>query len=379
MTNTAFKHIPLQLEQTGSDEFLLNMGPQHPSTHGVLRVVLKLDGEVIKDITPDLGYVHRGLEKLFENRKYDQIYPYFDRTDYLSAINNEWAYVMAVEKLMGIQVPERAEFIRVIAAELNRIMSHLLWYAAYGLDIGAMTPFLYAFREREEIIDMMEAATGARLLHNYFRIGGFRQDLPKAVMAKLKKFCSHFEDRIREYEGLLINNVIFVKRTENTGILAKETAVNYGVSGPSLRGSDCDYDIRKQDKYSVYPKFDFKAATGKNGDTLDRCRVRMQEMRESLRILKQASDMMPEGEVSVKVPKIIKPAPGEVYSRVEGPRGEIGVYIVSDGTDRPYRIKLREPSFSNLSALRDMVIGTKIADIVAIMGSLDLVIPEIDR
>jgi NADH-quinone oxidoreductase subunit D len=374
-----YSNIPLQASNNGADEYILNMGPQHPSTHGVLRLVLKLDGETVKDIVPDLGYVHRGLEKLFENRAYGQIIPYLDRTDYLSAMNNEWAYVMAVEKLMAIEVPQRAEFMRVIFAELNRIMSHLLWYSAYGMDIGALTPLLYAFREREEIIDMVEAACGGRLTHNYYRIGGFRQDLPKGFFDMLKKFISHFNDKVDEYEALLINNVIFMKRAQGVGVLKKETAINYGVTGPNLRASGADIDLRKQDAYGVYGKLDFKACLRDNGDTWDRCKARMAEMRESLKILKQCMDMIPEGEVMAKVPKIIKPAAGEVYTRVEGPKGEVGVYIVSDGTEKPYRIKLRQPSFSNLSVIKEITVGHKIADLVAIMGSLDVIIPEIDR
>lgn len=372
--------IPIQIEKgKETDEYILNMGPQHPSTHGVLRVVLKLDGEVIKDAVPDVGYIHTGIEKLLENRKYDQIIPYTDRTDYLSAVNNNLAYCLAVEKLLGIEVPERAKIIRVILCELNRIMSHLLWYSAFGLDMGALTPIIYAFREREEIIDMMEAMTGGRLTHNALRIGGFKYDLPSDFIPKLKKFIEHFNDRVDEYNALLINNVIFVNRTKDIGILKKEIGINYGVTGPSLRGSDVAYDLRKIEPYSSYEKFDFQVCTGKNGDTWDRCKVRMDEMRESLKILSQAIELLKDGEIMAKVPKIIKPAPGEVYAKVEGPRGEVGVYIVSDGSEKPYRIKLRSPSFSNLSVLKEIVVGYKIADIVAIMGSLDLVIPEIDR
>ncbi len=372
--------IPIEIEKgLETDEYILNMGPQHPSTHGVLRVVLKLDGEVVKDAVPDVGYIHTGLEKIFENRKYDQIIPYTDRTDYLSAVNNNLAYCLAIEKLLGIEVPERAKIMRVILSELNRIMSHLLWYSAYGLDMGALTPIIYAFREREEVIDLVESMTGGRLTHNALRIGGFKCDLPGNFIKNLKKFILHFNDRIDEYEALLIDNVIFTNRTKNIGILKKEIAINYGVTGPSLRGSSVAYDLRKIQPYSGYEKFNFEVCTGENGDTLDRCRVRMNEMRQSLKILEQAIDLLKEGEIMAKVPKIIKPAPGEVYCAVEGPRGEVGVYIVSDGSEKPYRIKLRSPSFSNLSVLKEIVVGYKIADLVAIMGSLDLVIPEIDR
>ena len=370
---------PFELEKVTSDEFILNVGPQHPSTHGVLRIIVKLDGEVIKDIYPDLGYIHTGLEKMFENRKYDQILPYTDRTDYLSAVNNNFAYVMAVEKLLGVQVPERAEYMRVILAELNRIMSHLLWYSAFGMDVGALTPIFYAFREREEIIDMVESQAGGRLTHSAFRIGGFKYDFPADFFEKLKKFIFHFNDRVDEYEALLIDNIIFRARTEKVGIIDGAAAVNLGMTGPSLRGSGIAYDIRKTDPYSVYDRFEFKVCAGENGDSFDRSKIRMDEMRESVKILEQAMDKITAGEIMAKVPKIIKPAPGEVYCRAEGSRGEIGIYIVSDGTDRPYRIKMRSPSFSNLSALREMVKEKKIADFVAIMGSLDYIVPELDR
>jgi NADH-quinone oxidoreductase subunit D len=370
---------PLSLEQLGPDEYLLNMGPQHPSTHGVLRIVLKMDGEVIKQAVPHIGYLHRGLEKLFENRTYAQTLPFTDRTDYLAAMNNNFAYVMAVEKLLGIAVPERAEYIRVIMAELNRIMSHLLWYAAYGLDLGGFAPFWYAFREREEVIDLVEMASGARLIHSYYRIGGFKNDLPADFFPKLKKFLSHFNGNIKEYEDLLINNVIFVHRTRDVGIMSAETSINYGVTGPSLRGSNNSRDIRKDTPYSAYPKFSFDVPVGKNGDCWDRSHVRMEEMRQSARILTQAMEGIPAGEVMAKVPRNIKPPAGEAYARVEGPRGEIGTYLVSDGSEKPFRHKMRKPSFSNLSILGDMAVGCKIADIVAIIGSLDVIIPEMDR
>lgn len=367
------------LEKLSSEEYVLNMGPQHPSTHGVLRLVLRLDGEVIKDLDPDVGYIHTGLEKMFENRTYAQILPYTDRTDYLSAVNNNFAYVTAVETLAGVEAPPRAQYLRVMLAELNRIMSHLLWYAAYGLDMGALTPIMYAFREREEIMDMMEIVTGGRFLHNALRVGGFTGEPPKDFFVKLDRFLNRFEADLRDYEALLIDNVILTVRTKGVGVLKGETALNYGVTGPCLRASAVEYDLRKTSPYSVYGQFDFKVCTGKNGDTWDRCKVRMDEMRESLKILRQAAAGFPAGAISAKTPKAVKPPPGSVYSKVEGPRGEVGVFLVSDGGDKPYRIKLRSPSFSNLSVLREICAGYKIADIVAIMGSLDLVIPDIDR
>ncbi len=371
--------LPYTLEKLTTEEYILNMGPQHPSTHGVLRIVLKLDGEVIKDIVPVCGYIHRGMEKMFENRRYDQIIPFTDRTDYLSAVNNNFAYVIAVEKLMGVVPPPRAEYMRVILAELNRIMSHLLWLSAFGMDMGAFTPLLYLFREREEVIAMIEMMTGNRLTHNALRIGGFKYDMPPEFFRKLKAFNGHFNDKIQEYETLLINNVIFKSRTVGVGSISRENAISFGFTGPTLRGSDAKIDVRRDVPYSIYPQLDFEIPSGKNGDTWDRCKVRMDEMRQSVRILNQAMQNIPEGDILTKIPKIIRPAKGEYYAAVEGPRGEVGFYIVSDGTDKPYRVKMRVPSFSNLSGLRDMIIGLKIADIVAVMGSLDLVIPEIDR
>ena len=364
---------------TTSDEFILNMGPQHPATHGVLRVVLRLDGEVIKDLVPHVGYIHRGLEKLFERRRYEQIIPFTDRTDYLSAICNNWAYVRAVEQLLGVQVPEKVEYIRVMAAELNRIMSHLLWFAAYCLDLGAFSPFLYAFRDREEIVAMIEEASGGRLTTNYFRIGGFTYDLPKGFFPRLSKFLSHFEKKIREFEALLIDNVIFRARTKGVGVISRDRAISYGMSGPCLRASDAPLDVRRDAPYAVYPKLQFDIPTGKNGDTWDRCKVRMDEMRQSLRILRQAMEGYPEGDFKVKVPRTIEPPAGEAYAAVEGPRGEIGFWVVSDGSPKPYRVKMRKPSFSNLSALPEIIRGMKVADLVAVMGSLDVVVPEIDR
>jgi len=371
--------MPIEIQSRDSDEYILNMGPQHPSTHGVLRLMLKMDGEVVKDVVPYLGYMHRGMEKMFENKKYEQIIPYTDRTDYLSVIPNNWVYCMAVEKLMGIQVPERAQYLRVIMAEINRIMSHLLWYASFGMDVGALTPIWYAFKEREELMSLMESASGARFLHNYFRFGGFKADIPKGFIDGVKKLLARIDDDVDEYEALLINNVILTNRTKGVAPISREKAIEYGLSGPSIRGSNTAIDVRKDEPYGVYPKFNFEIPVGKNGDTWDRCKVRMDEMRQSAAIIRQAIDALPAGDVMAKIPKIIKPAPGEVYTRVEGPRGDIGLYLVSDGTEKPYRIKMRKPSFSNISAIKELIVGYKVADVVAILGSLDVIIPEIDR
>ena len=338
-----------------------------------------MDGEVVKEVVPHIGYVHRGLEKLLENRTYEQIIPFTDRTDYLSAIANNFAYVMAVERLLGLQVPEKVQYIRVITAELNRIASHLLWLAAYGLDMGAFTPFFYAFRDREEIGAMIEEASGGRLTTNYFRIGGFLFDLPKGFLPKLKKFIARFGKAVNEMDTLLVENAIFVARTKGVGVIGRDRAISYGLTGPCLRASDAALDVRRDAPYSIYEKFAFDVPTGRNGDTWDRSWVRIEEMRQSLRILRQAMDGFPEGEHRVRPPRVIEPPAGEVYSAVEGPRGEVGFYIVSDGSRKPYRIKMRKPSFSNFSALPEILRGLKIADLVAVMGSLDLVVPEMDR
>ena len=370
---------PLPSASATSDEFLLNIGPQHPATHGVLRVVVTMDGEVVKDIVPHIGYVHRGLEKLFENRTYEQIIPFTDRTDYLSAIANNFAYVRGVEMLLGLEVPRKVEYMRVLMAELNRIASHLLWLAAYGLDMGAFTPFLYAFRDREEIVAMIEEASGGRLTTNYFRVGGFVHDLPKDFFARLRKFLARFGKALNELDTLLVENAIFVARTRGVGVIGKERAVSYGMTGPCLRASNAAFDVRRDMPYSIYPSLEFEIPVGRNGDTWDRSWVRIEEMRQSLAILRQAMEGFPEGEHRARAPRNIEPPAGEVYSAVEGPRGEIGFYIVSDGTRKPYRVKMRKPSFSNFSALPEILRGLKIADLVAVKGSLDLVVPEIDR
>jgi NADH-quinone oxidoreductase subunit D len=362
-----------------SDEFLLNIGPQHPATHGVLRVVVIMDGEVVKDIVPHVGYVHRGLEKLFENRTYEQIIPFTDRTDYLSAIANNFAYVRGVEKLLGLEVPKKVEYMRVLCAELNRISSHLIYLAAYGLDMGAFTPFLYAFRDREEIVAMLEEASGGRLTTNYFRVGGFVYDLPKSFFPRLKKFIARFGKAVNELDTLLVENAIFVSRTRGVGAISRERALSYGMTGPCVRASHAEIDVRRDQPYSIYPSLNFEIPIGRHGDTWERSWVRVEEMRQSLGILRQAMDGFPEGDFKARAPRNIEPPAGEVYSAVEGPRGEVGFYIVSDGTRKPYRVKMRKPSFSNFSALQEILRGLKIADLIAVMGSLDLVVPEIDR
>lgn len=367
------------IDKIEGEEMYLNLGPQHPSTHGVLRLGLKLDGEIIISAIPDIGYLHRGMEKLAEARTYVQNICLGDRWDYLSSMHNEFAYCLAVEKLLKVEVPERAEYIRIIMAELNRIASHLVLFGTYGVDIGAVTPLLYAFREREIIIDLFESVCGGRLLFNYFRIGGVSRDLPDDFVKKTNEFLDLFEKRLPEYDDLLSYNIIFLDRTKNIGILSTKDAINYGVSGPNLRGSGVKFDIRKNDTYSIYNRFDFDIPTGKNGDCWDRYYIRIREMHESSKIIRHAVNSIPEGEIITKLPKVIKPEPGEVYSRIEASRGDLGIYLVSDGTQKPYRLKVRSPSFVNLMILPQILKGWKIADVVAILGSIDIVLGEVDR
>jgi NADH-quinone oxidoreductase subunit D len=362
-----------------AEEMVLNMGPQHPSTHGVLRVVLKLDGETVVDLDCDIGYLHRGVEKIAEHDTYQMITPYWDRLDYVAAVSNDLCYVGAVEKLLQVEVPRRAEYLRVALTELQRIASHLLWLGTHAMDIGAVTVLLYAFREREEILKILEDFIGARLTAHAFRIGGLWWDAYPEFEARVRDFLKILPDRIAEYETLLNANRIWLQRTVGIGIISAEDAVNLSLTGPALRGSGVNYDIRKAQPYSAYSEFDFEIPLGENGDTYDRYLVRMEEMRQSIRIIEQALDGLPEGPVMAKVPKIIKPPVGEIYHSIEAPKGEIGVYLVSDGTGKPYRMRIRPPSYINLQSLKRMSIGHLVADVVAIIGTLDIVLGEVDR
>lgn len=369
-----------------TEEMELNMGPQHPSTHGILRVVLKVDGEIVDEVTPHIGYLHRDFEKHSENVLYIGVVPYTDRMDYVGAMNNNFGYCLTVEKLMELEVSERAEYIRVLVAELNRIASHLLAFGTYGLDIGAFTPFLYAFREREEILNLFEELCGARLTYNFIRIGGVSRDLPSGFIKKVKKFLDYFEPKIDEYNELLSFNHIFVKRTAHIGVMSRELAVKYAITGPNLRGSGVRWDLRKNEPYSIYPKLDFEIpiGTGEKGTTMGDCwnryMVRIKEMHESVKICHQVVDSLPKGDfMSKKVRGLIRPPKGEVYMRTETPRGELGFYLVSDGTQKPYRLKARSPCFVALSILNELGKGCMIADLVAIIGSLDIVMGEVDR
>jgi len=364
----------------GEHEFIVNMGPQHPSTHGVLRVILRVDGEEIVDARPDVGFLHRCFEKVVEGCDYKQVVPFTDRLDYVSSLTNELAYVVAVEKLAGIEVPERAQWLRVLVAELQRIASHLVWFGTFALDLGATTPFLYAIRERELILDMFEALTGARLTYSYMRIGGVRGDLPPGFGAKAREFLKLMPSRLSEYENLIMKNRIFVNRLKGVGRVSAEQAVAYGASGPTLRGSGVDFDLRRDEPYAAYDRFEFGVPLGSpDGDVYDRAVCRFAEMYESLKIVEQALEGLPEGNVQAKVPRVLKPPAGEVYSRIESPRGEVGVYIVSDGSAKPHRVKWRAPSFVHLQLLPLMGRGHLLADMVAVIGSIDIILGEVDR
>lgn len=363
-----------------TEPFVVNFGPAHPSTHGVFRMRTTLDGEVIVDMEPVFGYLHRGIEKLAEGRSYHKNIPLTDRLDYLASMSNNLAYVMAVEKLAGISVPERAEYLRVIMAELQRIASHLIAVGAFLNDCGAfMTPILYMIREREKILDLFDMVCGQRLTYNYMRFGGVSHDIPEGFLPALEKFVGVMPGYIDEYDRLLKENEILLVRSKGVGILPRELAINIAAGGPILRGSGVQWDIRKADPYSIYDRFEFDIPTGSAGDCYDRYRVRVEEMRQSLRIIKQAMERIPDGEVWNRTPLWLRPPAGEVYGHIEAPKGELGFYLVSDNSSTPYRFHIRAPSFINLTALRDMVRGWKVADAIIIFGSIDICMGEVDR
>ncbi len=375
-----------------TEEMLVNMGPQHPATHGVLRVVLRTDGEMVMEAVPYIGYLHRCAEKIGENLQPYQWIPKTDRMDYLAAMNNNHAFSIAVELLAGIDVPERGRYMRIIAAELNRIASHLVAYGTYGLDMGAFTPFLYAFREREAILDLLEAMCGARLTYSYIFPGGPMYDLPEGFVEKCREFLDYFEPKVDEYNQLLSYNHIFVKRTAGVGVISPELALAYGLSGPVLRGSGVRWDLRKVRPYDIYDRFEFDVPIGVDGgsaeipeevvlgDCWNRYFVRMQEIKQSLRILRQALAQLPtDGPFKAKLPATLKLPKGEVYFEGENPRGQLGFYIESDGSAIPYRVKARGPSFCNLSVLGELCREVLLADVPAIIGSIDVVMGEVDR
>jgi NADH-quinone oxidoreductase subunit D len=362
-----------------STELVLNMGPQHPSTHGVLRVIVKLDGERVLGTECVIGYLHRGVEKLGENRTYQMFAPYVDRMDYVAAISNGLGYCLAVEKLISVEAPPRAQVVRVILTELNRIASHLLWLGTHALDVGAITPLFYTMREREYTLNIFEKYCGARLTTHAFRIGGLQYEVYEDMEKDVLDFCRLFLPKIDEYEELLSGNRIWKDRLTNVGILNAADCKAYGVTGPMLRAAGVKWDIRKALPYSGYEKYEFEIPTRENGDTYDRYIVRMQEMRQSVRIIEQAARGIPEGPIMAKVPKVLKPPVGEAYVSIEAPKGELGYFIVSDGSLQPYRLRVRPPSFVNLQALDCMSRGSLVADLVAIIGTIDIVLGEVDR
>ena len=382
----------------------LNMGPQHPSTHGVLRLVLDLDGEIVVRCVPHIGYLHTGIEKGLESKRYQQGIPLTDRLDYVAPLSNNLAYVLAIEKALGVSVPERAQTIRVLLTELTRIQSHLVWLGTHALDLGAMSVFLYCFREREQILDMYEAVSGQRMMSTYFRVGGLAAELPPGFEQQVQSFLATFPDRLAEYEALLTQNPLWRQRTVGIGTIKAADAIALGLSGPSLRASGVGYDVRKTHPYSGYESYQFDVPIGKAGDVYERYAVRMAEMRQSHRIALQALQRLTPGPINIADPKLIPPPKpllkvsmealihhfklyaegfsvpaGEVYQAIEAPKGELGVYLVSDGSPRPYRVHFRAPSFVNLQALGRMVEGRLVADVVAVIGSLDIVLGEIDR
>ncbi len=387
-----------------TDKMTLNLGPQHPSTHGVLRVLLELEGEVVTKAIPDLGYLHRGIEKLGEYRMYNQFVPWTDRTDYVAAFTSNLAFVKAVEDLMGIEIPERAHYLRVIFSELQRLASHLLWLATHVMDLGAITVFLYAMRERELILDIFEMQTGARLTLNAQRVGGFPKDTPPGLIEKVEAFLAIMPQRLKEYDSLLAENPIFLRRVKGVGVISADDAIQWGLTGPSLRGSGVAYDVRKAMPYAVYDRLDWEVPVGTHGDVYDRFLVRMEEMRQSLKMIRQCIDQLPGGPVMTPDLRValpskeetmtsieamqrhfvlvihgFKPPVGEYYSAVESPKGELGWYIVSNGENHAYRARNRAPSFVNLQALPVMSEGALIADVVANIGSIDIVVGEVDR
>lgn len=387
-------NLKTDLSKLKNEEMILNMGPQHPSMHGVLRLELVTDGETVKECIPHIGYLHRCFEKHAEALNYQQIIPFVDRMDYLSSMNNDHVFVMGVEKMLGIDqsIPKRVEYIRVLVCELNRIASHLIAIGTYGMDIGAVTPFFFCFKEREHILNLLEWASGARLLYNYIWIGGLFYDLPVGFEQRCSEFLTQFKPKMRELDELLTNNSIFISRTQNIGVLPLDVAINYGCSGPMLRGSGINYDLRRIDGYSVYPELDFEipigaGKMGTTGDCWDRFDVRVREISESIKIAEQCIERLtkelkrsPEFDPRAKLPKKLIPKAQEFYCRGEMPKGELGYYFIADGkSDKPFRCKARAASFSNLSVLPELAKGAMIADLIAILGSIDIVLGEVDR
>lgn len=362
-----------------TEHLVINMGPQHPSTHGVLRMLVELDGETVVNIEACIGYLHRGIEKLAEHRRYNALGTLMDRGDYVSGIMNELAAALAAEKLLGIEVPRRAEWIRVLVSEINRLASHLVWYGTFGLDTGAMGQFLYAVRDREDLLDILEAISGQRMMFNYVRPGGVVADLPAGIEQRIRTFLKGFQVYLKEHDELLGGNEIFQGRVKGIGTIDRETALAFGLTGANLRASGVDYDVRRDRPYAAYAEMDFDIPVAQEGDCWARYLCRMEEMRQSVRIIEQCLDGMPEGEYIAKLPRVIKPEPGEAYAAVESARGELGVYMISDGTEHPYRMRYRPPSLYALQVMEQIIPGTLLADAVVILGSIDIVLGEVDR
>ena len=366
-------------QQADAIDLMINMGPQHPSTHGVFRLVIWVDGERIVRAEPHIGYLHRGSEKLSEGELYSQVITLFDRLDYVANLNGELAFCLAAEKLMAVEVPERASLVRLILCELNRVASHMLFYGVYGLDVGAMTPVLYGFRERERIQALFESVTGARMMHNYIRIGGVKEELPDDFGKRMTTLLDQLKRGIEECDELLSQNEMFLARTKGIGAISAEDSLELGVTGPSLRASGVVEDVRVSDPYLLYDRFDFGVPVGTFGDCWDRYYVRVEEMRQSIGIIEQAMSQLEDGPIMANVRRILRPPKGEAYVRTESPRGDFGVFLVSDGSDRPYRVKVRAPSFANLQALQHMLRNAYVADAVVILGSIDIILGEVDR
>ncbi len=399
-----FRAEPIVETVDGDRTMVLNMGPQHPSTHGVLRLLLEIDGETIVRIRPDVGFLHTGIEKTCEAKFYQQVVPLTDRIDYLCPMTNNLTYVLAIEKLLGLEIPSRAMWIRLMLNELTRINSHLVWLGTHALDIGAMTVFLYCFREREEILKMFEMVAGQRMMTSYFRVGGLSMDLPPGFLDYIKNFANYFPDRIEQYSDLLTNNPIWLGRTKGVALITKEDAIDLMLTGPTARGSGIDWDLRRDMPYSGYDQLEFKVPVATAGDVFARYEIRVEELRQSISMVKQAIANLPDGPIKANAPKVVLPdrekmktqmesliyhfkivtegftvPEGEVYQGVESPRGEMGYYVVSDGTAKPYRVHMRSPSFGNLNAIGVMCEHNLLADVVAAIGSIDIVLGDVDR
>jgi NADH-quinone oxidoreductase subunit D len=374
----------LNQEKIKSDLMTLNMGPQHPATHGVLRVEIKTDSEIIAEAKPYIGYLHRCFEKHAESIDYRGVIPFVDRMDYLGAMAMEWGYVQAVEKMIGTEVPRRAQYIRTLVGELQRIASHLLFYGVYAIDLGAFSPFLYAFDEREKILRLFEELSGARLLYNYIWVGGVWNDINDEQLRRIDKFVDNLEEEVKKFHNLVGENKIFIERTANVGVISEEMAYQYGATGPVLRGSGIDWDLRKNRPYGIYEEFDFDVPVGEGlkgqvGDCWDRYDVRVKEIFESIKIIRQCLEGIEEGSIMGKVPKVLKVPAGECYVRTECPRGELGYHLVADGGKTPYRLKVKSSCFTHVSMLGEMAPGQMVADFVASIGSIDIVLGEVDR